>query len=514
MKNSRIAIRPLPTPECVVSLAPAIAALKKIYPGAAVGIVADEGLREASHVLPDLDFFATDAEATHADHTIDLVGAERYDDSAEDARWKAYLLTAPELTAGNPYHLVDLLKKTARVDAVDVNFELAVPEPQEALPEALTRGGAVRVGVCASTLSQPAIEAVLEGLSRLSSPVEIFLIGTVKDKKISSQVSAAWDGRLNVHDLCGRHGLLAQAATLRACDINLAGPGLSAVLSAGYGTFTVCVDEEPARGPLLYPYGHGHLVIQRANTGPVVESLAPFLQELVGYALSANAGNVPTLEQWQEFGDSMIFGYLGKIRLLATQRIEIVFKESGSFTELYLRPLLFTGSELHDVLHTFYRLLWEHSLSQRTITTYDLQILHQDTTPRLCELLKPLEQMYELGNFGRTYSTYVRESLGAKDIAKAKHESQRLQEVEDLMQSLLVAQPSLMPIYAVFRQEQRLMDGADPLALADEMASLFSGMQERILVLLDLAKSLFHTVFENESALSGSPASEKADSHG
>ena len=34
----------------------------------AVGIVAEENLREASLLLPELDFFATEAESTHADH--------------------------------------------------------------------------------------------------------------------------------------------------------------------------------------------------------------------------------------------------------------------------------------------------------------------------------------------------------------------------------------------------------------------------------------------------------------
>jgi hypothetical protein len=522
MKKSRIAIRPIPTPECVVSLAPAISALKKKHPGAAVGLVADEHLREASHLLPELDFFATEAENTHADHVIDLMGADRFDDSAEHPGWKAYLLAARGTAFANPYHLADLLKKTADVDTVDVNFELAIPEPPEALPEALVNAGGVRVAVCAASLGAEAVEAVLTGLARLPSPAEVFLLGTVKDKRVSSPASAAWDGKLNVHDLCGRQSLLAHAAVLRGCDLTIAGPGLSSVLSAGYGTFTVCVDESADHAPLLYPYGHGHLVVQRANSGEFGETLASFVQEIVNHALTANSGSVPTLEQWQAFADAMIFGYLGKIRLMATQRIEIVFKDTGSFTELYQRPLLFTGSEIEDVLGTFYRLLWEHALGGRTITTYDLQVLHTDTMTKLCDLLKPIEQLYELGAFGRTYSGYVRESLSAGDIERAKHESARLQEVEELMQALTSAHPSLLSLYAVFRQEQRLLEGATPLALAEEMASLFESLQARVLVLLDLAKSLFHTVFENESALnstdanlrSGAAALGKADSDG
>jgi len=489
MKNIRIAIRPLPTQECVIGLAPAIAALKKKHPGSAVGLVASEPLREASLLLPDLDFFVTDTDDTHADRTIDLCGEELLESAEESLEWKAYAGIASRLSEGNPYHLIDILRKASRADTVDVNFELAVPEPSDPVPEALSRTGGLRVAVCTSSLSQEAIESVLEGLASLSgNGTEVFLIGTVKDKRVSSAVARKWDGKLSVHDLCGRHSLAMNAAVLRGSDISVVGPGLHAIISAGYGTFTICVDDKPCRGPLLYPYGHGHLVIQRANAGNFAEAVSPFLREIIGHALSANNGNVPSLEQWQEFADSMIFGYLGKIQLLATQRIEVLFRDTGSFTELYLRPLLFTGAELHDVMLTFYRLLWEHSLNGRSIATYDLQVLHLDTAPRLCELLKPLEQLYELGNFGRTYSGYVRESLGKGDLPRATHESERLQEVEELVHALSSTQPYLFPLCLFHTERQRLMNNENALALADEMTLLFSGLQNRVLVLLDLAK--------------------------
>ncbi len=159
-------------------------------------------------------------------------------------------------------------------------------------------------------------------------------------------------------------------------------------------------------------------------------------------------------------------------------------------------------------MQTFYRLLWEHSLNERAITTYDLQVLHENTTSHLCELLKPLEQLYELGNFGRTYSGYVRESLVSGDLPRATHESNRLQEVEELLQALAESKAYLAPLHSFHAERQRLMDNASPIELADEMTSLFSGLQARVVVLLDLAKSLFHTVFENESTLDKSAIAE------
>ncbi len=512
MKKTRIVIQPFPTPECMVSLAPTIAALKRKFPGSVVGIVSEEALREASHLLSDLDYFVTEIESVDADQTIDLRGGEPLESAAENIDWKAYLCAAECMASGNPFHQIDLLRKTAQVDTMDVNFELAPLEPTEILPEALKSGG-VRVAVCTSSLSQASVEGVLEGLSQLPAASEVFLLGTVKDKRIASQLLTKWDGKLSVHDLCGRQSFATNAALLRECDITVAGPGLHSLLSSGFGTFTICVDENPARGPYHYPYGHGHLVIQPAVTSGVAESLALFFREIVNFALTTNSGSVPSLEQWQNFADSMIHDYLGKIRLIATQRIEFVFKDTGSFTDLHLRPLLFMGAEIHDVLQTFYRLLWEHSLSGRTIASNDLEIFHLDTLPILRDLLKPLEQLYELGNFGKVYSGYVRESLTAGDISGAKRESERLQEVEELLQALASTQPYFAPLFDYHRQRQAPMSAESPLELSDEMALLFSGLQNRVLALLDLMKSLFHTVFENEKA-QAAPMIEEGNSNG
>ena len=64
------------------------------------------------------------------------------------------------------------------------------------------------------------------------------------------------------------------------------------------------------------------------------------------------------------------------------------------------------------------------------------------------------------------------------------------------------------PIFKMHKEEEKIAHDESPLALADEMASLFIQMQNRVLVMLDLAKSLFHTVFENESALTAAPIQE------
>jgi hypothetical protein len=509
----RIAVKAQNPLEGVICVGPAISALKKKYPDTQVGLTGDESYREASLLVTDADFFVLETDLGETDQVLDLSLKGCSSATFENTDWLSYSLGVDGFQCGNPYHRIDIARKIAGVDTVDANFELLPPSPSDQLPESLLSPNGLRIAVCAASLTSADIESILEAFSRLSVPTEIFIVGTVKDRRVVNALAPAWDGKLAIHDLCGRISLTGSAFVARNVDICISGPGLSTLLSSGYGTFTICVDRNPARGPLAFPYGHGHLVIQPATGVEFDTVFGNLLQGIIEYAISANGGMVPSLDQWQAFADSSIENFLGKVRLLATQRVEILLSENEnsaeqSFTELYLRPLLFLGSESFDVLQTFYRLLWEHTLNSRSITTFDLQVLHQNAVPAICELLKPLEQMYELANFGRTYSGYVKSSLESGDIAKAKQDSARLQEVEELVHGLAGAHPALSPlaIYHHYRQQQ--LDTENPIELASRMTGVFSQLQGQVLALLDLAQTLFHTTFQKESALAASSLEE------
>ncbi|MGZ3694375.1 MAG: hypothetical protein ACXWQO_09340, partial [Bdellovibrionota bacterium] len=421
-------------------------------------------------------------------------------DGGEALGWKIY--TEALSAAGNPYHHVDLLRKIISADLVDVNFELLSPQANDSeLPASLLSGEeGLRIAICVGSLETAELEAILQGISALSFSREVFLVGTIKDKKKSSEVISHWDGQLAIHDLCGRLSLNGWAQVMRTADVCLTSPGSSALMSSGYGTFVVCFDNNPARGPLHYPYGHGHLVVQAAAGQDFCASLALVTGDILSYAVSANSGSVPTLDQWQSFADARLEHYLSKIRLHATQRIETILGEGKSLTEMYLRPLVYLGSEAGDVMETFYRLLWEHSLNARTLTSNDIEILHQDTIGSLRSLLTPLEKLFELSRFGGNYCLLTKQALAAGNIERAQEESAKLQEVEELIGNIGNAFPLLSPLTSFHVKCQSHIPDLDALSLADEMSEVFSDLQSRVLVMLDLAKTLFHTTFQKESA--------------
>lgn len=507
MKNNRIAIRGGNSIESTIALAPAVAALRARFPDAAVTFVGEESLREAASLIPGLDDFAADFNTVGAASAFCIEGPI----GQESTDWRAYQDGPAGAVEGNPYHRVDLLRKVVGADLTDVNFELLPPEcDTRALPESLVSGNeGLRVALSVGSLEDAELEAILQGISTLGFPREVYLVGTIKDRKKSSQITSHRDGQLAIHDLCGHLSLSQTAYVLRHADVSISGPGAPALISSGYGTFTICVDSNPKRGPLDYPYGHGHLVIQSVASQDLAASLAPVVQGILAYAVSANSGNVPTLDQWQAFADSQIDTLLGKIRLLATQRIELVLGGESRLTELHLRPLIFLGFEASDVMETFYRLLWEHSLNARTLTSEALDILHQDCIPTITSLLSPLEKLFELSRFGQNYSLLVKSALATGNIELAQVESAKVQEVEELIFRLGESFPALSPLCRFHSQCQNFIPELDPVSLAEEMSDIFADLQSRVLVVLDLAKTLFHTTFEKETAsLAGSSSPE------
>lgn len=289
MKTKQIVLRPEGSLESILSLAPTVAALRSRFQDCEIGVAADDCFREAVSLVPGAVFLGPEIPESAEVFDFTLGSEESW--GLENLDWRSYLQScAPHST--NPYHEIDILRKAADAEQFDVNYELSTTNATASLPESVLGGEALRIALCASSLGLNELQAALEGISRLEVPTSVHLLGTVSDKRKASLLVSAWDGRLNVVDLCGRQSLSEAAETWRHCDIAVTAPGASALLSSGYGTFTLCVDN--ARNPLHYPYGHGHLVIQSAESEEFHQALAGLMGEIVYFALKGNEGNIPS----------------------------------------------------------------------------------------------------------------------------------------------------------------------------------------------------------------------------
>lgn len=507
MEKKNIAIVQSDSPESILCLAPTLSALKYKNPQASITLITHNSLFEAASLLIDIDFIESSlAEPQDFDEIIYLGENTKYisHGSSDRLAWKSLLEALPHSPSANPYHKADLLKKIAGIDTIESNYELKVKGHfnNKTLKEMAENGiAALKVAISINQLEQNEIVSIIESQTTLNFPVEFFLIGTVKNRKLSTEIKKICGDSSIIHDFCGEISVSDTAELLRFCDVNFSAPGFEGLLSSGFGTFTICIDSSQNRNPFYYPYGHGHLILQPQSDGVFTDNLTAQIAAILQNAVSGNGGNIPNLDQWQAYFDANLGLFLSKIRILSTQRVEIAVSDESATTELYFKPLVFLGSESLDVIKAFYRILWEYSLEQRVINSTELQILHQDTISILCETLKPLEQLYELANFGRTYSSYVRDSLLKQDIAKSQQDAQRLQEIEDLIYSLGYNYQALQPICAMHARHQVNLPECPPLEMAEKVSTLFWELQNRVLVLLDLKKTLFHTNLQGESSL-------------
>lgn len=490
--------------EAILALGPALSGLRSVHPNAEIYLETDESNFEAASIIPELDGFGKHGGGPSEPDiffNLDLKAERR---GAESVDWLCYSQVASTLRLGNPYHAIDLARKAMGIDTVDANFELAKYEfPDSEIFEIVENAKGLKIAICAATLNSEDLEALLLALKEVPVFCDVFFLGTIKDRKVTGAMNSIYEN-VRVHDLCGRLSLKDMSQLLFACDVSVCGPGTTALLSSGHGTFTICLDKVPERGPIYYPYGHGHLIIQSQRQGSFPAEFSDLLSNILKFTLIGNDGMLPTIPQWQEYFDASLDRHLGKVRVCATQRVEAPLENQTSLTEFHLKPMVYLGAEYHDAMQVFYRLLWEMSLSGRSIDSNELEILHQDTIPALCELLKPLEQIYELGRFGATYCDEIAKSLSQGNLDRAKQDSERLQEVDDLIRSIGSAFGGLQSICEFHLLRQGHLTESNPISLAKMMKKSYSDLQSQVLVLLDLKQTLFHTnLREGSSLLSG-----------
>lgn len=515
MGNSKIAVIQCDGVEALLSSAPSFTSLKKRFPDSDLHLITTRSCLELSEFLGDVSSASVVEDALKMEF-IDVVCLGAKEESQEAARhwkyrrpsddWACYLLTENGHGAFSPYPILEIYRNLGEFTYDEIDYALLPSEAANgSVTQYLFEAPHIKLLVSVSAFAdQESLRLFCEAVDRKNLNVGIYLIGTVKHRKLSKEFLDAtnFSTKTRVVDLCGRLSCRETAAMAFLADIVISGPECLALLSSGFGTFTICLDGCEAHNPLLYPYGHGHLILQTkaAGVSMTAQALGDLLAGMVSNAILGAEGNVPNVHEWQEYFDSKIDDLLGKCRIFATQRVQSQYGEWFK-TDLHLKPLLFTGAEFSDCMRGFYYLLWENSLNSLQATSYDLDPLHTDALTQLSATLKPLEQLFELGGFGVKYVEHVKQHITDKDLDLAKKESGKLEEVDRLIQLLKNTNPYLSPICDFYFMSQGRLETDNPLLLSDQIADCYRILQHHVLVLLDLQKSIFETAYARESRL-------------
>jgi hypothetical protein len=408
----------------------------------------------------------------------------------EDADWLTVFDGSLQAGPCNPYHRIDLLRKIAGLDSEDTEFSLPTfSDTDDELPAQLFVGAGPKIGICLSSLDVEDAKAAIAEVFRSKPGCEVFLLGTLTDKRKSQLLLEIEEKNADrMFDLCGRMSPRALARVLQLCDLAILGAGASALLASGYGTFCVCIQRQELN--LDLPYGHGHIILRPEDQWNP-EIFANLLGEILSFVFQSQSP--PDDNAWIDFAEARLHNYLGRIRLFQQQRIELRFS-GGSFTlEMYQKPLIYFGANYLDAVRCLHRLMWEKTIADRTITTQELSILHDETIPLLSHELSNLKNLCELASFGLQYSLQVGRALERGDIAQAKIQSEKLQEVEDLLHSIGAKSVLCLPMTTFHQTRQAMLPNTMPLQLALEMQDQFSNLKLRGIIVLDLVQNLFRS---------------------
>jgi hypothetical protein len=414
--------------------------------------------------------------------------------------WDAYALQLSQNATYNPFHIAELLKNTAGLTATETDFELnAPPQLQAGVQKHFAETPHIKIGIALEGQNPEELLAIVSATLALDLRLKIYLLGTVKDRRISSSLLETIPDKTRVVELTGRLGLRETAALAQACDIVIAPPGLISTLAAGFGTFCITLDSTAGEANHHYPYGHGHLVVQRNRESFTTEQFGFFVSELVTHTILGDEGNIPNQQNWQNYFDTRVNAWLTKVRVYITQRVQHQLSDGTTRTDLKLHPLIYTGATAADCLRSFYRLLWEQTLNGFNTTTHELDVLENQSITVLASLLTPMEQLCELMLFGQKYTSLIAGDVAKGNVENAKLNSARLQEVDDLIRVFSNTHPYLAPICHFLFSKHAQGRSTAISDIAAELSSAYRGSQLQVLILLDLYKSLFQNTYDQET---------------
>lgn len=408
--------------------------------------------------------------------------------------WCAYLEGVVGKTTFNPFHISDVYARTAKVSECGFEYKLyGFDFSLETNPLVIefAQKSTVRIAISVSCLSGISGAQLVKNLLQSFGNVEVALVGTLRSRPLAQEILAInRHNKDRIIDFTGQTSIEDLMHLARFSDICICKPGIFSQLSAGYGTFTICLNPHEANLLETAPYGHGHLVLENLAVGND-SGVASCAQLCVEFVLGAGSAEIPSQEKWKLFFDGLIDQYIGDVRAFLCQRSASASQNNRELVELRLFPLLFQGYTYDETLRSFYRLLWNLELDNRGDLVEHLEVLSQDAIPCLTRLLKPLEQLGELASFGIRYSNHILNAVTKNDIPAARECANSLQEVDDSITLLSTTYRELLPLRNIFSLQQQHMVDDDPKKSAKAMENCYRQLQERILILLELINSLF-----------------------
>lgn len=423
--------------------------------------------------------------------------------------WSTYFAANVERSILNPFHFVDLYKYVANVQSEDIVAEL-VPrtEDTEIIDSLLGDTKGLKIGVELKSYwpAQNFIELIIALLTKYERS-RIYLIGTLSERTIARTLHQSIPAELRRRciDLSGQASINELLALVDRMHLFVGSGGISSHFAASVGTMTLTIDYLNQHLFQSCPYGHGHVIIADDNQDSDQINASPSsVFDIIRFIIETNDSKTPTIEQWQAAFRNKDLTINPRFKVFVTQR-QVFHQLNGvERVDFVLEPVSTKNANLQECLIAIYRLIWQFDLNHSEDTMTEVIVSKLESINALPKLVTSLEKLHKLAKFGSHYAGFVLDDLNKNDIKQAKMDSDRLQEIDNLIYTLAREIEALAPISNFYDISQSQIRNTDPIAVAEKAKLSYERIQVHVNLVLDLIQEIVNRskAYRDEPAIS------------
>lgn len=405
--------------------------------------------------------------------------------------WSMFFAANVDKSILNPFHFVDLYKYIAEVQDQDIVAELVPGEEyQESIESFFGNEDGLRIGLELKSLwpIQYNLELVLNLLKKYKR-CRIYLIGTMNERPVAKSILSNIPAELKSRcvDLSGQTNINELLALCDRLHLMIGAGGISTHFSAAVGTMTIALDYISQQIFQSSPYGHGHVIIGDDNQENAHVAIPPStVAKIVDFIIESNGTKAPTIEQWQRAFKNETLTIDPQFKVFVSQRQVFHQLDGTERVDYVLEPVSTKNANLQECLMSIYRLIWQFDLNHSEDTMTEVTLFKKQTLEALPNLAASLEKLYKLAKFGSNYSKFVLEDLHKSDIEQAKLDSDRLQEIDNLIHTLAQEIEAVAPICNFYHISQAQIRDTDPIIVAEKANLAYDRIQLHVNLVLDL----------------------------
>lgn len=331
---------------------------------------------------------------------------------------------------------------------------------------------------------------VIYKLLKSDDTIEVNIIGSGSERPLAEDlihnpILQSFESR--IHNQTGQTSIIESMEIIRNSRFFIGHDSMASHLASLVKRTSIIISLGTVRPHETAPYSeNNYILVPKSNCFPCnVDTKCDFMQchadipyQLV-YTMAShllNSDQVLTSKELET--DNTIF-HLNSVSIYRT-----TFNENKM---LRLENLLSHRPTTKEIMKTLYRITWLFYLAGKEEHN-DFADLTEETYQDLSKLLSSFQQLFELSEFGKTYSHYILSEISSETpkIQKIKEYSEKIDEIERLSNLLLKTAPLLAPLVQYFATMRANLNGANIVELTEQTYLAFHDTTIVISVIYEL----------------------------